>query len=179
MVRCRGHGRRPVRVSLWLLKEQRDDRQADKEEKKAAQARQVSIWADGVEDNGTNFIVSDIAQNASGDPIYQVDARLAHGDPGHLYSLSRDDGPRRATASPDHGRAFATSGGQVTGDHLRRLQRQDFGTGGAGPAPTEGEAMSMSELRQPEAGAFATLEANPVPQPAATRGASGGYQALT
>ena len=147
-------------VSLWLLKEQRDDRQADKEEKRAAQARQVSIWADGVEDSGTNFIVSYIAQNASGDPIYQVDARLPTGTQGTFirYLGMMGPGERRRVR-------IMVGRSQPVGDKSPEIIFVDSNDRtwhrGRRGVLTEGEAMSMTELRQPEPGAFATLEANP------------------
>jgi hypothetical protein len=126
----------------------------------ALQARQVSIWVDDVEDTGSNLIISYIAQNASGDPIYQVDARLPTGTQGTFVRYLGMMGPvekRRVRvmvgrAQPVGDKSpeiiFADSNDRHWHRGRRGLLRQVAGA-------------EEAELRQPAAGAFGALEANP------------------
>lgn len=147
-------------VSLWLLKQQHDDRQDDRREKRSAQARQVSIWVDGVEETESKMIVSYIAQNASSDPIYQCDARLPTGNQGTFVRYLGMMGPgekRRVRIMV--GRA------QPVGDKSPEIVFVDSNDRtwhrGRRGALAEGDATEMSELRKPDPGAFPTLEENP------------------
>jgi hypothetical protein len=147
-------------VSLLLLKQQRDDRQQERIEARSGQARQVSIWADGVDDNGSNFIVAYIAQNASGDPIYQVTARLPTGTQGTFVRYLGMMGPgERRRVRIMVGRA------QPVGDKSPEIIFADSNDRtwyrGRRGILTEMDPFATSPLTQPLPGAFNSIEANP------------------
>jgi hypothetical protein len=147
-------------VSLLLLKQQRDDRQLEREEAKSSQARQVSIWAQGVDDDGSNFIVTYIAQNASGDPIYQVTARLPTGTQGTFIRYLGMMGPgERRRVRIVVGRA------QPVGDKSPEIIFADSNDRtwyrGRRGILTEMDPRNISDLTKPLPGAYPSLEANP------------------
>jgi hypothetical protein len=147
-------------VSLWLVKQQHDDRQDERREKRSSQARQVSIWVDGVEETETNMIVSYIAQNASSNPIYQVDARLPTGTQGTFVRYLGMMGPsekRRVRIMV--GRA------QPVGDKAPEIVFVDSNDRtwhrGRRGVLSEADATEMNGLRMPHPGAFRALKDNP------------------
>ena len=147
-------------VSLWLLKQQHDDRQDERREKRSSQARQVSIWVDGVEETETNMIVSYIAQNGSSDPIYEVDARLPTGTQGTFvrYLGMMGPGEKRRVR-------IMVGRSQPVGDKSPEIVFVDSNDRtwhrGRRGVLSEGDATEMNGLRKPHPGAFPTLEENP------------------
>ncbi len=147
-------------ISLYLLKEQRDDWQKERLEALSAQARQVTIWADSVEDNGSNLVVSYIAQNASGDPIYAVTARLPTGTQGTFIRYVGMMGPgERRRVRIMVGRA------QPVGDKSPEILFADSNDRtwyrGRRGVLAEIGAVETSDLTKPLPGAYPSLEENP------------------
>ena len=147
-------------VSLYLLKQQRDDRQQERAEARSAQARQVSIWAEDVDDDGSHVIVSFISQNASSDPIYEVTARLPTGTQGTFIRYLGMMGPgERRLIRIMVGRAHPV--GDKSPEILFADSSDRHWYRGRRGALTEMDPLKTSDLTKPLPGAYPSLEENP------------------
>ncbi len=121
-------------VSLWLLRQQIQDRRVQSADRRAAQARLVAGWAEGFRFAGVPFpeVVLRV-RNGSDLPVYEVSIRAAYGVVGtfvrQLGSIGPDETRELRIQLPDPPRADpSTPEMQFTDAGQRRWLRDAEGT---------------------------------------------------